>query len=77
MYPRSLRFEEFPQEDRVTVRLRHGDRERFSRVAEQHGMSLSGLLREGAEVVIAALSEDAPPSAVERLDLSTTREERL
>ena len=54
---RKLRFEDFPQEDRVTVRLRHGDRERFARVAEQYGMSLSGLLREGAEVVIGALSE--------------------
>lgn len=62
---RRLRFEEFPQEDRVTVRLRHGDRERFSRLAEQYGMSLSGLLREGAEVVLAALDEEESGRRVE------------
>ena len=60
---RRLRFPEFDGE-RITVRLRHRDRQQLRRAAEQTGVSESDLVREGVSVVIAAILEaDEGPRA--------------
>ena len=58
---RTMRIEDFPTEDRVTIRLRHGDRERLREVAESQGMTVSAFLRDAAEIAIDALAE--PPKS--------------
>jgi hypothetical protein len=61
---RKLRFGQLPDEDRVTVRLRDGEANRLRQIANHHDMTLSELLREGAEAVAAVL--EAAPSKDQR-----------
>jgi hypothetical protein len=48
---RTIRLPEFDGE-RITVRLRHQDRQRLRRVAHDQGMSKSALVREAISVLI-------------------------
>ncbi len=54
---RKLRFDTFTETDRITVRLRHEDRERLHRAREEHRTTTSGLLREAAKLLLTALDE--------------------
>jgi hypothetical protein len=48
---------------RVSVRLRHGDRERLSHIAVAEWNPGSDLLREGAEIIIAVMSDEQEDAA--------------
>ncbi len=55
---RKLRFPEYDGE-RLTVRLRHADRQQLRQLAEQQGTSESALVREAVSVLIEVFGNDA------------------